>query len=163
MLCMCVLDFKMNWNESLPLCEFMCNTNYHSSIGMAPYERKCRTPTCWKKIGVWSFHGPTIVGEMSDKVKQIQDRLKVARSRQKSSANLHRRELDFEVGNKVFVKASPVRGALRLGKMVNWHTATLDLLRFLAEFRMWLLGSRYRQRCPGYTMCSIFRCSRGTL
>lgn len=61
----------------------------------------------WEEIGVRSFHGLTIVGETSDKVKLIQDRLKVARSRQKSYAKLHQRDLEFMVGDKVFVKVSP--------------------------------------------------------
>lgn len=50
-----------------------------------------------------------------------------------------------------------------LGRRTNWYVATSDLLRFLAKFRMWLIGSRYRERCLGYTMCFIFRCSKGTL
>jgi len=44
----CVLDHLENWNDVLPLVEFTYNNNYHSSIGMAPYEalygRRCRTP-----------------------------------------------------------------------------------------------------------------------
>ena len=62
-----------------------------------------------------SFHGPTIVGETSDKIKLIQERLKVARSRQKSYADTPRRDLQFQVGDKVFLKVSPVRGTLRFG------------------------------------------------
>ena len=91
MLNACVLGFKVQWDEYLPLCEFAYNNSYHSSIGMAPFEalygRRCRTPICWEEVGERSFHGPTIVGETSDKVKLIQERLKVAQSRQKSYAD----------------------------------------------------------------------------
>lgn len=87
------LNFKLNWDESLSLCEFAYNNSYHSSIGMVPYEalyrRKCRNPVCWEEIGARSFHGPTIVGETSKKVQLIQDRLKVAHSKQNSYADLH--------------------------------------------------------------------------
>ena len=58
----CVLDFKENWDESFPLCEFAYNNSYHSSIGMSPFEalygRRCRTLACWEE-GVRSFHGPS--------------------------------------------------------------------------------------------------------
>ena len=87
---------------------------------MAPFEalygRRCRTPVCWEEVGVRSFHGPTIVGETSDKIKLIQERLKVARSRQKSYADTRRRDLQFKEGDKVFLKVSPVRGTLRFGQ-----------------------------------------------
>ena len=120
MLRACVLDFKVQWDEYLPLCEFAYNNSYHSSIGMAPFEalygRRCRTPVCWEEVGVRSFHGPTIVGETSDKIKLIQERLKVARSRQKSYADTRRRDLQFKEGDKVFLKGSPTRGTLRFGQ-----------------------------------------------
>ncbi|XXG53358.1 hypothetical protein AAC387_Pa03g1460 [Persea americana] len=112
MLRACVLDFKAQWDEYLPLCEFAYNNSYHSSIGMAPFEalygRRCRTPVCWEEVGVRSFHGPTIVGETSDKINLILERLKVARSRQKSYANTRRRELQFkeEVFQKLTMQAS---------------------------------------------------------
>ena len=48
MLRSCVLDFKGNWDQKLPLIEFSYNNSYHASIGMAPFEalygRKCRSP-----------------------------------------------------------------------------------------------------------------------
>ena len=56
------------------------------------------------------------MGETSDKIKLIQERLKVARSRQKSYADTRRRDLQFKEGDKVFLKVSPVRGTLRFGQ-----------------------------------------------
>ncbi|WMV44978.1 hypothetical protein MTR67_038363 [Solanum verrucosum] len=51
----CVIDFKGNWDEHLPLIEFAYNNSYHSNIQMAPYEalygRKCRSPTGWFEVG----------------------------------------------------------------------------------------------------------------
>lgn len=34
----CVIDFKDNWDDYLPLIEFSSNNNCHSSIQMTPYE-----------------------------------------------------------------------------------------------------------------------------
>lgn len=38
MLGACVIEFKGNSGDHLPLIEFTYNTNYHSSIDMAPFE-----------------------------------------------------------------------------------------------------------------------------
>ncbi|WMV30285.1 hypothetical protein MTR67_023670 [Solanum verrucosum] len=44
----CILDFKGNWDDHMPLKEFSYNNSYHSSIGIVPFEalygRRCRSP-----------------------------------------------------------------------------------------------------------------------
>lgn len=60
--------------------------------------------------------GPDIVHETSEKIRVIKDKLLVARSRQKSYADNRRRDLEFEVGDKVFLKISPYKGIMRYGK-----------------------------------------------
>ena len=61
--------------------EFSYNNSYQSSIEMAPYEalygRKCRT-LCWDEVGERKFLGPEIVQVMTDNIKVIRDRLKIA-------------------------------------------------------------------------------------
>ena len=52
----------------------------------------------------------------SEKVKVIRDNLKKARDRQKSYADKRRRDLQFEIGDRVFLKISPWKGVLRFGK-----------------------------------------------
>ena len=42
-----------------------------------------------------------------DKVKVIRDRLKIAQNRQKSYADNRRRDLQFKIGDQVFLKISP--------------------------------------------------------
>ena len=49
-------------------------------------------------------------------MKLIRKRLETARSRQKSYADPHRRDVEFKVGDRVFLKVSPKRGVLRFGK-----------------------------------------------
>ena len=51
-----------------------------------------------------------------DKIKVIRDRLKISQDRQKSYANNRRRDLEFEVGDMVFLRISPWKGVLRFGK-----------------------------------------------
>ncbi|KAF3647887.1 hypothetical protein FXO38_18449 [Capsicum annuum] len=51
-----------------------------------------------------------------EKVNVIRDRLKAAQSRQKSYADVRHRELEFEVGDWVFLKVSPMKRVMRFGK-----------------------------------------------
>ncbi|KAL0434120.1 UNVERIFIED_CONTAM: Retrovirus-related Pol polyprotein from transposon [Sesamum latifolium] len=63
----CVIEFRGNWDDHLPLIEFAYNNSFHSSIGMAPYEalygRKCRSPICWDIEGLRQLEGPELVQE----------------------------------------------------------------------------------------------------
>ncbi|KAK6123504.1 hypothetical protein DH2020_042741 [Rehmannia glutinosa] len=74
------LHFQGSWDSHLPLAEFAYNNSYQATIGMAPYEalygRKCRSP----------------------------ERIRTAQSRQKSYADKRRKDLEFEVGDEVFLK-----------------------------------------------------------
>jgi hypothetical protein len=120
MLRSCVLQFRGNWDDHLALMEFAYNNSYHSSIGMAPYEalygRQCRTPLCWDEVGERKLLAPEVVQITTDKVKVIRERLKTAQSRQKSYADNRRRDLEFQVGDSVFLKLSPWKGVVRFGK-----------------------------------------------
>ena len=46
----------------------------------------------------------------------IRERLKVATDRQKSYANMKRKDIRYEVGEKVFLKVSPWKKVMRFGK-----------------------------------------------
>ena len=120
MLRACALDFKGSWDDHLPLIEFAYNNSFHSSIGMAPfkalYGRKYRSPIGWFEVGEAAVSGPDSVFEAMEKVKLIRERLKTAQSRQKSYADVRRRDLEFEVGDLVYLKISPMRGVKRFGK-----------------------------------------------
>ena len=51
----------------------------------------------------------------SEKVKVVCDNLKTAIDRQKSYADNRHRDLQFEIGDQVFLKISPWKGILRFG------------------------------------------------
>ena len=65
----CVLEQGITWVECLPLIEFTYNNNFHSSIGMAPFEalygRRCRTSLCCFESGESALLGPDVVQETS--------------------------------------------------------------------------------------------------
>ena len=60
--------------------------------------------------------GPDIVKDTKAKVQVIRQRLKVASDRQKSYVDLKMKDIEYEVGDKVFLKVSPWRKVLRFGK-----------------------------------------------
>ena len=107
----CVLDFPGSLDRYISLMEFSYNIDYQSSIGMYPYEalygRKCRTHVCWIDLNEHKVIGPDKVKETEEKVRVIQQRLKAASDRQKSYADLKRKDIEYEVGDKVFLKVSP--------------------------------------------------------
>ena len=98
----------------------MYNNSFQSSIGMAPYKalygRKCRTPLCWTELGERKVISPDLMQETEEKVKMIRERLKVATDRQKSYANMKRKDIRYEIGDKVFLKVSPWKKVMRFGK-----------------------------------------------
>ena len=54
------------------------------------------------------IHGVELIRETEEKVKTIHDNLKAASNRQKSYANLKRREIEFQFRDKVFFKSVTV-------------------------------------------------------
>ncbi|GJS79166.1 reverse transcriptase domain-containing protein [Tanacetum coccineum] len=120
MLRACVIDFGKGWDKHLPLVEFSYNNSYHASIKAAPFEalygRKCRSPVCWAEVGDSQLTGPEIIQETTEKIVQIRQRLQAARDRQRSYANVRRKPLEFQVGDRVMLKISPRKGIFRFGK-----------------------------------------------
>ena len=60
--------------------------------------------------------GTNIVKDTEEKVQAIRQRLKVVDDRQKSYVDLERKNIEYEVGDKVFLKVSPWRKILIFGK-----------------------------------------------
>nr|GEW82361.1 putative nucleotidyltransferase, ribonuclease H [Tanacetum cinerariifolium] len=84
-----------NWDDYICLVEFAYNNSWHASIKCAPFEmlygRKCRTLIFWDQVGERVIEGP------------------------KSYADKHRKSLEFQPGDRVFLKVSPVRRVKRFG------------------------------------------------
>jgi hypothetical protein len=85
----------------------------------ALYGRKCRSPLYWDEVGEGQLIGPEIVQDTHEKIALIRDRLTTAQNRQKSYADNRRRELEFEVGKKVFHKVSSMKGVPTLVRRVS--------------------------------------------
>ncbi|XP_019196122.1 PREDICTED: uncharacterized protein LOC109190036 [Ipomoea nil] len=120
MLRACMLDFQGTWEEHLDLIVFSYNISYHASIRMTPYEalygQKSQTPICWEDMVNPVTLEPQYLQDTITKVRHIQERMKAAQDRQKSYADLGRKQAEFPVGEKVWLKVSPTRGVMRFGK-----------------------------------------------
>ncbi|KAE8693084.1 UDP-Glycosyltransferase superfamily protein isoform 1 [Hibiscus syriacus] len=91
----CVIDFRGSWEDFLPLAEFAYNNSYQASIRLAPYEalygRRCRTPICWTELLDRKTLGPDL----------------------RSYADKRRKDIEFEVGDQVFLKVSPWKKVIK--------------------------------------------------
>nr|GEV70562.1 putative reverse transcriptase domain-containing protein [Tanacetum cinerariifolium] len=104
----------VSWDTYLLLVEFSYNNSYHKSIKCAPFDalygQKCRSPVIWAEVGESQVIGPEIMQETIEKMIRIKERLKTARSRQKSYANKRHKPLEFKVKDRVLLKVSSWKG-----------------------------------------------------
>ncbi|GJY41495.1 putative nucleotidyltransferase, ribonuclease H [Tanacetum coccineum] len=139
MLRACAIDFGKGWVNHLPLVEFSYNNSYHASIKAAPFEalygRKCRSPVCWAEVGEVQLTGPEIVQETTEKIVQIKQRMQAARDRQKSYADLKRKPMEFQVGDKVMLKVSPWKGVVHFGKWEKLNPRYVGPFKVLEKVR----------------------------
>ncbi|GJQ96766.1 putative reverse transcriptase domain-containing protein [Tanacetum coccineum] len=117
MLRACVIDFGKGWEKHLPLVEFSYNNSYHASIKVVPFE---------------TLYGPEIIHETTKNIVQIRQHLQAARDRQRSYANVRRKPLEFQVGDRVMLKVSPQKGVIRFGKrgkLNPWYIGPFKILK----------------------------------
>jgi hypothetical protein len=94
------------------------------------YGRRCQTPLFWSETREWKVFEPDILQEPERQVHMARENLWIAQSRQKSYADHRRRELNFDVGDYMYLKVSPLRG-LRHFKVRGKLTP-----RFIGPFRI---------------------------
>jgi hypothetical protein len=106
MLRACVMEYLASWAE------FSYNNSYQESLKMAPskvlYGCRCRTPLDWIEPGVKVIFGTDIVDEAEATIHHIQDNVKATMSHQVSYANKMRQPSEFEVGDHVYIRVSPI-------------------------------------------------------
>ncbi|KAA0046287.1 ty3-gypsy retrotransposon protein [Cucumis melo var. makuwa] len=135
MLRACALEFSGSWDSHLHLMEFAYNNSYQATIGMTPFEalygKCCRSPVSWGEVGEQRLMGPELVQSTNEAIQKIRSRMHTAQSRQKSYADVRRKDLEFEVGDKVFLKVAPMRGVLRFerrGKLSPRFVGPFEIL-----------------------------------
>ncbi|WVZ76145.1 hypothetical protein U9M48_024143 [Paspalum notatum var. saurae] len=97
----CALQYGTSWDKSLPYAEFSYNNSYQASIKMSPFQalygRRCRTPLHWDQPCEKQLFGPEIIEN----------------AERQSYADHRRRDLEFTVGDYVYLKVSPIHGLRR--------------------------------------------------
>nr|GEU61230.1 putative reverse transcriptase domain-containing protein [Tanacetum cinerariifolium] len=86
----------------------------------------------------WDKHlpqltGPKIIHETTEKIFQIKSRIQAASDRQKSYADVRRKPLEFQVGDKVMLKVSPWKRVIRFGKRGKLNPGYIRPFKILAE------------------------------
>jgi hypothetical protein len=116
MLRACALQHGSSWDKNLPYDEFSYNNSYEASLKISPFETlygsKCRTSLLDQTRGR-QFFGPELIQEAEEQVCIIRENLRVAQTRQKSYVDNRRRPLEFEEGDYVHLKMSPLCGMRR--------------------------------------------------
>jgi hypothetical protein len=101
----------------------------------ALYGRKYRTPLYWDQTGERQFFGLELIQEAEEQVCIIWENLRVAQTRQKSYSD-NRRPLEFEEGDYVYLKVSPLRGMRRFkvkGKLSPRYIGPFLIFRRVGE------------------------------
>ncbi|GJX70210.1 putative reverse transcriptase domain-containing protein [Tanacetum coccineum] len=105
MLRACVLDFGKGWDKHLPLAEVRDS----------------------------QLTGPKIIHETTERIVQIKSHIQAARDRQKSYADVRRKPLEFQVGDKVMLKVSPWKGVIRFGKRGKLNPRYIGPFKIIAK------------------------------
>ncbi|GJW83438.1 putative reverse transcriptase domain-containing protein [Tanacetum coccineum] len=70
----------------------------------------------WAEVGEAQLIGPELIQETTEKIVLIKQRIQVAQDQQKSYVDLKQKPMEFEVGDRVMLKVSPLKGVVRFGK-----------------------------------------------
>ncbi|GJS22440.1 retrotransposon protein, putative, ty3-gypsy subclass [Tanacetum coccineum] len=89
--------------------------------------------------------GPELIEIYNEKVAVAKEKLKEARSRQKSYADKHRRDLEFQVGDRVFLKVLPFRRIILSGASPTSYTHVNDVF---IDLLLW--GYLLSSHCMSY-------------
>ncbi|XP_052176682.1 uncharacterized protein LOC127790987 [Diospyros lotus] len=103
----------------------------------ALYRQSCRSPLCWTEIGERALLGPELLEQKTEKIQLIRARMKAAQDRQKSYVDRRCQDLEFDVGDHVFLRVMPMRGVRRFGvsgKLSPRYVGPFEILeRYVAD------------------------------
>jgi hypothetical protein len=95
------------------------------------YRHQCRTPLNWIEPGEKVIFGPDLVKEAETTVRRIQDNLRATKSRQEAYANKRHQPLEFKIGDRVYLRVSPMKGMKRFrmkGKLAPRYIRPFPIL-----------------------------------
>lgn len=147
MLRACVLKYGTEWEKSLTHAEFTYNNSYQANLRRSPFEalygRKCCTPLMWSEVGERSFFSLAKIQEADKGVAQVWENLKIAQSQQKRYVDTRRRDLQFEIGNYVYLKVSRYEVPSDYKWKGNWHRDMWGRIEFAEGLVCWPTSWNY--------------------
>ncbi|WVZ53893.1 hypothetical protein U9M48_004780, partial [Paspalum notatum var. saurae] len=112
------------------------SSQFQKSPFEAWYGKRCRTPLFWNQTGEKQVFGPNIIQDTEQQLRIVQENLRVAQSRQRSYADVRRRDLSFKVDDHVYLKVSLMRGIRIInmnGKLVPRYIGPFKILERKGE------------------------------
>jgi hypothetical protein len=110
------------WPKWLSWAEFWYNTNYHASIKSTPFEALYgRSPPVLIRGDVSLSAVDEVnklTAERNEMIKEMRDQLLKAQDQMRVQANKHRREVEYQVGDMVYLKIQPYK-LQKLAKRFN--------------------------------------------
>lgn len=101
------------WAKFIPWAELLYNTSYHTALKCTPFQmvygRDPPTVVPYKVDSTQNFEVEGMLLEREKFLCSIRKNLLRAQERMKNNADKRRRELEFEVGSKVYLKLRPDR------------------------------------------------------
>ena len=117
---MYVMDRQVKWEDYLYLVEFAYNNDYHSYLGMSPfqalYSRPCCTHLSWDRLEDQVLFGPEMLQDMEQQVVHIREHLATTQDRQKKYVDAHRLDRHFSISDRVFLRVCLRKSPIRYGK-----------------------------------------------
>ena len=105
------------WEELLSSCEFAVKNAYQDSISIAPFLLNCKQDP---RVAALSFpkvrnclSAEKMTVQMQQDLQAAKQCLKRAQQRQKECANNHRRDMEFDVRDKVYLSTKNIKLSLR--------------------------------------------------
>ncbi|XP_038889256.1 uncharacterized protein LOC120079153 [Benincasa hispida] len=88
--------------------EFAYNNSYQTATSTLSFEalygKSCKSSVCRDEVGERKLLGTELVQTTNEAIQKIRARMQPAQSRQKSYVDVRRKDLKFEIGDKVFLR-----------------------------------------------------------
>nr|GFC76110.1 putative reverse transcriptase domain-containing protein [Tanacetum cinerariifolium] len=89
----------------------------------------------WTEVREAQILGPELIQETTEKIVQIKKRMQATRDQHKSYADLKRKPMEFQVGDKVMLKVSPWKGVVLFGKRGKLNPRYVGHFKVLERIR----------------------------